>query len=35
MKFGVHYSLGVGTHPMVDDYIRVAQRAEALGYQTI
>lgn len=35
MKFGLHYSLGVGTHPTGDDYIRVAQRAEALGYRTI
>lgn len=35
MKFGLHYSLGVGTHPTGDDYIRVAQHAEALGYRTI
>ncbi len=35
MKFGLHYSLGVGTHPTGDDYIRVAQHAEALGYRAI
>lgn len=35
MKFGLHYSLGVGTHPTGDDYIRVAQRAETLGYHSI
>ena len=35
MKFGLHYSLGVGVHPTGDDYIRVAQHAEALGYHTI
>jgi probable F420-dependent oxidoreductase len=35
MKFGIHYSLGVGTNPTIDDYIRVAQRAEALGYRTV
>ncbi|NOT57636.1 MAG: TIGR03619 family F420-dependent LLM class oxidoreductase [Deltaproteobacteria bacterium] len=35
MKFGLHYSLGVGTNPTIDDYIRVAQQAEALGYRTV
>lgn len=35
MKFGLHYSLGVGTNPTIDDYIRVAQQAEALGYSTV
>lgn len=35
MKFGLHYSLGVGTHPTIEDYLRVAQQAEALGYRTI
>jgi alkanesulfonate monooxygenase SsuD/methylene tetrahydromethanopterin reductase-like flavin-dependent oxidoreductase (luciferase family) len=35
MKFGLHYSLGVGVHPTGDDYIRVAQHTEALGYRTI
>jgi len=35
MKFGLHYSLGVGTHPTGADYIRVAQRAETLGYHSI
>jgi len=35
MKFGIHYSLGVGVHPSADDYIRIAQRAEALGYNSV
>jgi probable F420-dependent oxidoreductase len=35
MKFGLHYSLGVGINPTIDDYIRVAQQAEALGYRTV
>ncbi|MGE0821165.1 MAG: LLM class F420-dependent oxidoreductase [Candidatus Binatia bacterium] len=35
MKFGVHYSLGVGFNPSANDYFRVAERAEALGYQSI
>ena len=35
MKFGLHYSLGVGTHPTGNDYIRVAQHAETLGYHSI
>jgi probable F420-dependent oxidoreductase len=35
MKFGLHYSLGVGTHPTGADYIRVAQHAETLGYHSI
>lgn len=35
MKFGIHYSLGVGVHPTADDYIRIAQQAEALGYQSV
>ena len=24
MKFGIHYSLGVGMNPTMDDYVRVA-----------
>jgi len=35
MKFGLHYSLGVGVHPTGNDYIRVAQHAETLGYHSI
>jgi probable F420-dependent oxidoreductase len=35
MKFGIHYSLGIGFSPTGDDYIRVAQRAEELGYQSV
>jgi probable F420-dependent oxidoreductase len=35
MQFGLHYSLGVGTHPTGNDYIRVAQHAETLGYHSI
>lgn len=35
MKFGIHYSLGVGVRPTADDYIRIAQQAEALGYQSV
>jgi probable F420-dependent oxidoreductase len=35
MQFGLHYSLGVGTHPTGADYIRVAQHAETLGYHSI
>ncbi len=35
MKFGLHYSLGVGTNPTIDDYLRVAQQAEALGYRSV
>lgn len=35
MKFGLHYSLGVGINPTIDDYIRVAQQAEALGYRSV
>jgi probable F420-dependent oxidoreductase len=35
MKFGIHYSLGVGVHPTADDYIRIAQQAEALGYRSV
>ena len=32
MKFGIHYSLGVGMNPTMDDYVRVAVKAEELGY---
>jgi probable F420-dependent oxidoreductase len=35
MKFGLHYSLGVGINPTIDDYIRIAQQAEALGYRSV
>ena len=35
MKFGIHYSLGVGVHPTADDYLRIAQHAEALGYHSV
>ena len=35
MKFGIHYSLGVGVHPSADDYIRIAQQAEACGYRSV
>ena len=35
MKFGIHYSLGVGFTPTGDDYCRVAQRAEELGYHSV
>lgn len=35
MKFGIHYSLGVGVNPTADDYIRIAQHAEALGYNSV
>ncbi len=35
MKFGLHYSLGVGTNPTIDDYIRIAQQAETLGYRSV
>lgn len=35
MQFGIHYSLGVGVHPTADDYIRIAQQAEALGYRSV
>jgi len=35
MKFGIHYSLGIGFSPTGNDYIRVAQRAEELGYQSV
>lgn len=35
MKFGIHYSLGIGFSPTGDDYLRVAQRAEELGYQSV
>ena len=34
MKFGIHYSLGVGMNPTIDDYVRVATKAEALGYNS-
>ena len=35
MKFGIHASLGVGTAPTGQDYIRFAQKAEELGYNSI
>ena len=34
MKFGIHYSLGVGMQPTAADYIRIAQKAELLGYNS-
>jgi probable F420-dependent oxidoreductase len=35
MQFGVHDSLGVGFNPHPEDYVQVAQKAEALGYHSI
>lgn len=35
MKFGIHASLGVGFSPTGNDYIRIAQKAEELGYHSI
>ena len=35
MKFGIHYSIGVNAAPQADDYIRVAQKAEELGYHSL
>ena len=35
MQFGVHYSLGVGFNPTAENYVRVAQRAEELGYHSL
>ena len=35
MKFGIHYSIGVSANPSAEEYIRVAQRAEALGYHSL
>ncbi len=35
MKFGVHYSIGVNANPEADDYIQVAQKAEACGYHSL
>ena len=35
MQLGAHYSLGVGFTPTAEDYIRVAQRAEELGYSSL
>jgi len=35
MQFGVHCSLGVGFNPTAEDYVRVAQRAEELGYHSL
>ena len=35
MKFGIHYSIGVNADPQADDYIRVAQKAEELGYHSL
>jgi hypothetical protein len=34
-EFGIHYSLGVGFTPTGDDYCRVAQKAEELGYHSV
>ena len=34
MKFGINYSLGVGMNPTIDNYVRVATKAEALGYNS-
>ncbi len=35
MKYGIHYSLGLGVHPTADDYISIAQQAEALGFNSV
>lgn len=35
MKFGIHYSIGVNAAPQAGDYIRVAQKAEELGYHSL
>lgn len=35
MKYGIHYSLGLGVHPTADDYIGIAQQAEALGFNSV
>ena len=35
MKFGIHYSIGVNADPQADDYIRVAEKAEELGYHSL
>ena len=35
MQFGMHYSLRVGFNPTAEDYVRVAQRAEELGYHSL
>lgn len=35
MKFGIHASLGVGVAPTGHDYIRMAQKAEEFGYNSI
>ncbi|MGE0822557.1 MAG: LLM class F420-dependent oxidoreductase [Candidatus Binatia bacterium] len=34
MQFGVHFSLGVGFTPTADDYARVVQKIEELGYHS-
>ncbi len=34
MKFGIHFALGVGFQPKAEDYARVVQRAEELGYHS-
>ena len=34
MKFGIHYSLGVGMNPAIDDYIRIGTKAEELGFSS-
>ena len=35
MKFGIHASLGVGFSPTGNDYMRLAQKAEEFGYNSI
>ncbi len=34
MQFGVHFSLGVGFTPTADDYARVVQKIEELGFHS-
>lgn len=34
MKFGIHYSLGVNMNPTMDDYVRLATKAEELGFSS-
>ena len=35
MKFGIHYSIGVSANPSAEEYIRIAQKAEELGYHSL
>ena len=35
MEFGLHCSLGLGLNPTPEDYVRVARRAEELGYHSL